>query len=71
MAVNQSILTDFEEIWFAAFEWTSFALVKFQLGCKGQRPEGYKAKGQKFKKFAGVFLTKPRPSEVVSHQLSS
>ena len=34
-----------------------FALAKFQLGRKGQRPEGRKVKGQNFKKFPEAFLT--------------
>ena len=34
-----------------------FALAKFQPGCKGQRPEGRKVKGQNFKKFSEAFLT--------------
>ena len=34
-----------------------FALAKFQLGHKGQRPEGRKVKGQNFQKFSEAFLT--------------
>ena len=34
-----------------------FPLAKFQLGRKGQRPEGRKVKGQNFKKFSEAFLT--------------